>query len=175
MADEADDPVEPVLKLLDRLVREAKFSGRALDRRLGYARGQASAILSGQQHLRYRHVLDILGALGVEPKDFFGLLYWDSSEERLPGPLEPIFRRQAGLGPKKKTAPQPAKPQPDEPRGDLAPSDPVIVQLVELVQTMIDRGLASRFRQLTAELAKLNPEGEEALKRSETPDDDDAS
>lgn len=144
------DPVEPVLRLLSRLVHEAGFSGRSLDRELGYSRGQSNAILAGQQHLRYRNLVEILGALGIEPKDFFSLLYWDSAEP-LPPNLEAIYRRQAGLPKADKSRPSkfPQGPEPaDETNEEKAKANPALAQLLSLVQSMIDEGIDQRLRTL---------------------------
>lgn len=151
MTDPTDsDPVEPVLRLLARLVHEAGYSGRALDRELGYSRGQSNAILSGQQNLRYRNIVDILGALGIEPKDFFALLYWNSSEP-LPPNLEAIYRRQAGLPKADKSRPSkfPKVPEPAEAvNEEQAKTNPALAQLLSLVQSMIDEGIDQRLRTL---------------------------
>lgn len=144
------DPVEPVLRLLARLVHEAGYSGRALDRKLDYSRGQSNAILAGQQHLRYRNLVEILGALGVEPKDFFALLYWDSAEP-MPPNLEAIYRRQAGLGKADKNRPSkfPKEPEPAEDSSEeKAKANPAVAQLLSLVQSMIDEGIDQRLRTL---------------------------
>ena len=158
MTDTTDDGIEPLLRLLARLVHEAGFSGRALDRKLGYSRGQSNAILSGQQHLRFQNILDVLGALGIEPKDFFALLYWDSSEP-MPPNLESIYRRQAGLPQADKTRPSryPAEPEPDEEEDEeRAKANPAIAQLLALVQSMIDDGIDQRLRTLV-ETARRKP------------------
>src|SRR6185295_3293370 len=150
------DPVEPVLRLLSRLVHEAGFSARALDRELGYSRGQSNAILAGQQQLRYRNILEILGALGIEPKDFFALLYWDASEP-LPPSLEAIYRRQAGLPKADKSRPSkfPKEPEPvEEPNEEKAKANPALAQLLALVQTMIDEGIDQRLRTLVESAKK---------------------
>lgn len=144
-----DDPVEPVLRLLSRLVHEAGYSRRSLDRELGYSRGQSNLILTGQQYLRYQNILDILSALGIEPKDFFALLYWDSSKP-LPASLEAIYRRQAGL-PKadKNRLSKAAKEAAEEAANEEnAKANPALAQLLTLVQSMIDEGIDQRLRTL---------------------------
>ena len=149
MTDTTNDGIEPLLRLLTRLVHEAGFSGRALDRKLGYSRGQSNAILSGQQHLRFQNILDILGALGIEPKDFFALLYWDSSEP-MPPKLEAIYRRQAGLpkADKSRTSKLAKEPEPAEEDEEKAKANPALSQLLALVQSMIDEGIDQRLRSL---------------------------
>ena len=151
MTDPTDsDPVEPVLRLLARLVHEAGYSGRALDRKLGYSRGQSNAILAGQQHLRYKNIVDILVVLGVEPKDFFALLYWNSAEPLRPN-LEAIYRRQAGLPKADKSRPSKiAKESEPAEEGDeeKAKANPALSQLLALVQSMIDEGIDQRLRTL---------------------------
>jgi transcriptional regulator with XRE-family HTH domain len=52
-----------------------RVGARALERQLGWAAGTLSRVLQGKIELRFRHLFDVLEAIGIPPEDFFELAY----------------------------------------------------------------------------------------------------
>jgi transcriptional regulator with XRE-family HTH domain len=52
-----------------------RVGARALERKLGWSAGALSKILKGKVEFRFRHLFDVLEALGVPAEDFFELAY----------------------------------------------------------------------------------------------------
>ncbi|MEM6457426.1 MAG: helix-turn-helix transcriptional regulator [Acidobacteriota bacterium] len=84
------------------LVQQHRLSQRAIEDRIGIARGYLSQILSGHVALKYRHVVAVLNALGVAPSVFFDRLYPTFGPPPAPrasagGPRMPLPWRLAAL------------------------------------------------------------------------------
>lgn len=60
---------------LQTALRYKDGTRQKLERELGYSRGYISKILNGTVEMRVRHIFEILGALGIEPWEFFQLAY----------------------------------------------------------------------------------------------------
>ena len=91
------DAVRHTHEVLDRLrllVHYSPETPRDLERRAGFSRGYLSQILGGQLPLRVEHLLALIVALGLEPAEFFGGLFTDSSF-RLRRHGQPPRRRDA--------------------------------------------------------------------------------
>lgn len=63
--------VGQVLTALGRRMRYAGLTGEDIARRLGWTGDYARQVLNGRVKLRYQHVTQLLGALGVHPVEFF--------------------------------------------------------------------------------------------------------
>jgi transcriptional regulator with XRE-family HTH domain len=67
--------VQRALRLLSALIAAHGYSRKDVDARLGRGAGYVSQILTGRLELKYKHVLEILAALELDPASFFGALY----------------------------------------------------------------------------------------------------
>jgi transcriptional regulator with XRE-family HTH domain len=72
-----DDDIRRVARLLEALVKVEKVSVRELERRLELGGGTLNRIFSGRNELKLRHILLVLGALGIDPDEFFQLAFQD--------------------------------------------------------------------------------------------------
>ena len=70
-----DERVEAARKFLLRLILASRITREEIDRRLGWSRGATSRLLTGNAKLTYRHILEILGVLKVDPYFFFSTLH----------------------------------------------------------------------------------------------------
>lgn len=71
------DPAEltRITSLLETLVFAKKIRIREVERRLGISNGTLARIFSGKIELKFRHILDLLEILEVQPKTFFKVAY----------------------------------------------------------------------------------------------------
>ena len=76
--------VDRTRKLLARLIRVAGFTRAEVDAQLGEGRGYSTRVLNGLVSLKHEHTLTLLQAIGVDPGDFFRLLY-PRTEDRTSG------------------------------------------------------------------------------------------
>jgi len=68
MSERADDiEVRRALKLLEALIKAHGRTKKALDQKLRKGPGYISQVLTGRLELKYRHILEILGALELDP------------------------------------------------------------------------------------------------------------
>jgi hypothetical protein len=128
------------------------LSRREIQRRLGK---QGSAIdvgrvLRGDMDLRLRHLLAIIGAIDVQPLDFFELVFPARLQPR--SPLAQLFEK--ALVP----TPSPAGP-PGPPRGSQAPA-------VSSARTTDSEARRRRMVELMREMESLIAEGQEAATSS---------
>jgi transcriptional regulator with XRE-family HTH domain len=70
-----DEEVLRALKFLEALIKAHGLTKKALDQRLGKGPGYISQVLTGRMELKFRHILEILGALELEPGLFFRALF----------------------------------------------------------------------------------------------------
>ncbi len=70
----SEQEVQKVLNLLRNKIRQQGDS-KAVRERLGWSPSELSVVLSGQRPLKVEHVLGILEAIEVAPRDFFQELY----------------------------------------------------------------------------------------------------
>jgi transcriptional regulator with XRE-family HTH domain len=76
MSERADDiEVRRALKLLEALIKAHGLTKKALDQKLRKGPGYISQVLTGRLELKYRHILEILGALELDPGLFFRALF----------------------------------------------------------------------------------------------------
>ena len=105
---QVDTEIRRLASLLESVLRYhggqsggLRVGARALERQLDWAAGSLSKILKGKVEFRFRHLFDVLEALGVPPEDFFELAYQKpapaSSVQDLMGFLESRGRRGAPL------------------------------------------------------------------------------
>lgn len=75
------DPAEMlrIAALLETLVLVRKVPIRKTEKALGLSNGYLARVFSGKIELKYRHILDILDVVGMEPRDFFELAYPEGS------------------------------------------------------------------------------------------------
>lgn len=73
MADSAE--MLRIAALLETLVLVRKVPIRKTEKALGLSNGYLARVFSGKIELKYRHILDILAVVGMEPRDFFELAY----------------------------------------------------------------------------------------------------
>src|SRR5215210_8931345 len=66
-----DQEVLRLARLLEALVKVERVPVRELERRLDLGGGTLNRIFSGKIELKVRHILLVLGALGVKPLAFF--------------------------------------------------------------------------------------------------------
>lgn len=80
MATETSEDYERAARqLLALLIRISGWTQRRLDSHLGYSVGHVSRLLTGNTRLLYSHILDLLGAIEVEPVSFFDVLHPSTS------------------------------------------------------------------------------------------------
>src|SRR3954462_7611482 len=67
------DPFElsRMTSLLETLIFAKKIRIREVERRLGISNGTLARIFNGKIELKFRHILDLLEILDVQPKTFF--------------------------------------------------------------------------------------------------------
>ncbi len=70
-----EQEVERTLKLLVRLIRIVGLTRAQVDAKAGQGRGFSTRILNGIVGLKHEHTLTLLRCIGIEPGDFFRLLY----------------------------------------------------------------------------------------------------
>src|ERR1700730_15301209 len=76
MAEMSEDvEVRRALKLLEALIKAHGLTKKALDQKLRKGPGYISQVLTGRLELKYRHILEILGALELDPGLFFRALF----------------------------------------------------------------------------------------------------
>jgi transcriptional regulator with XRE-family HTH domain len=144
------DPVElsRMTSLLETLIFAKKIRIREVERRLEISNGTLARIFSGKIELKFRHILDLLEILEVQPKTFFKVAYSLPDTETVKE--EELLRQVQGIvlpdpaatavltrqdveamiaealskvgGPPRDQAPSPAKrrrkPRPTRPSGD---------------------------------------------------------
>ena len=76
----AENQVERILRMLQVAIRMLGFSNREIERRLGWTPSYMTRILKGNIELKVEHVVDIAGALGLTPREFFLFAFPDRGE-----------------------------------------------------------------------------------------------
>ena len=66
-----DPRLVPLVTELRSVVREKGKNYRGIDRELGWWDGQTSQLINGHADFRLTQLYDVLGALDVEPREFF--------------------------------------------------------------------------------------------------------
>lgn len=117
-ADADQEEVSRALNLLQTLISAQGLTNRKVDARLERRPGYISQVLTGRLELKYRHILEILAALELDPGVFFRALYLspeDMAGDRLT--VDDFRARIEMLG----YDPDRLAPRPPEP--PLAPED----------------------------------------------------
>jgi len=68
-------PGERVSRLLQVAIRASGVSQAEIERALGMSKGYLRQVFSGRIELKVRHVEVILGAIGLDPNTFYGIVY----------------------------------------------------------------------------------------------------
>jgi len=74
-----EDELRRYTAALAALLKERRFTGRELDRRLGWEQGNTTRLLRGKRELRVGQILAILKVLEVEPLAFYTSVHGDRS------------------------------------------------------------------------------------------------
>lgn len=82
-----DEEVLRFSRLLESVVRVSKVSVRELERRLDLGGGSLNRIFSGRIDLKVRHILLVMDALGIDPRNYFKEAYKDRPPDEPPGSL----------------------------------------------------------------------------------------
>jgi hypothetical protein len=92
------DETRRALKLLEALIKVHGLTKKALDAKLGKGAGYTSQVLTGRLELKYRHILEILGALDLDPGMFFRALFLAPSKPGESGMMEKFLESMQHLG-----------------------------------------------------------------------------
>jgi transcriptional regulator with XRE-family HTH domain len=79
--DPHEQEIRRITQLLSQLIHIEGRSQRSLEQELGLGSSGVSKILKGVIRLQVSHVLTILGALGIPPGQFFGLVFPSQGRE----------------------------------------------------------------------------------------------
>jgi transcriptional regulator with XRE-family HTH domain len=109
-----ENHVDRILRMLQVAIRMLGFSNREIERRLGWTPSYMTRILKGNIELKIEHVVDIAGALGLSPREFFLFAFPDRGEPPSPAALK-LDELMEDLRPAKARKPEPGKPE-SEPR-----------------------------------------------------------
>jgi transcriptional regulator with XRE-family HTH domain len=121
-----ENQVERILRMLQVAIRMLGYSNREIERRLGWTPSYMTRILKGNIELKVEHVVDIAGALGLTPREFFLFAFPDRDEEPSPAALK-LDRMMEDL--------RPSKVRKSGPRAELEPRpEPRLVTHDELDQ-----------------------------------------
>ncbi len=74
-APERDPEVIRVTELLKTAIRIAGVSHREIEKRLGQSPGYLSRLFAGTIELKFRHILEIVKVIQIDPAEFFQLAY----------------------------------------------------------------------------------------------------
>jgi transcriptional regulator with XRE-family HTH domain len=80
--------VEHMLHILKTTMRLLGATNRDVERKLGLSSSYLSRLFSGNIELRYEHIVDIAGALGLRPEEILHLAY-----SELPEPLSESMQK----------------------------------------------------------------------------------
>jgi transcriptional regulator with XRE-family HTH domain len=136
----AKPEVEHMLHILKTTMRLLGVTNRDVERKLGLSSSYLSRLFSSSIELRYEHIVDIAGALGMRPEEILYLAY-----SELPEPLsEPMQKVLRTMG-------RPVKPSLGSPVASTtsAPAAPAAPTEQE-----IEAMMAKAFRRFFGQLAQ---------------------
>ncbi|HEV2855834.1 MAG TPA: helix-turn-helix transcriptional regulator [Thermoanaerobaculia bacterium] len=107
-----ENQVDRILRMLQVAIRMLGFSNREIERRLGWTPSYMTRILKGNIELKVEHVVDIAGALGLSPREFFLFAFPDRGEPPSPAALK-LDAMMEDLRPAKARKPEPGRPEPE--------------------------------------------------------------
>jgi hypothetical protein len=113
------------LDVLREIIGHWDGSKRAIERRLGWASGRLTKLLSGQNELRVESLLEILAVIGVDPMDFYQTVHGEATVS------EKILRKLSMVSPR------------PEPRISPSISEEELVQRIEAA---VERAFAAKGR-----------------------------
>lgn len=117
------EEIERTRKLLVRLIKVAGLTRAEVDASLGEGRNYSTRILTGQVELKHEHILSLLKAVGIDPADFFRLLYPRPEDRTGGGSLSRLLvQLHETLGPPSQDPDEPLPPAAAVPPS--APFDP---------------------------------------------------
>jgi transcriptional regulator with XRE-family HTH domain len=96
------------------LMRILGFRNADVERKLGWSVSYLSRLYSGGIELRFEHIVDIAGALGLRPEEAFRFAYPDMGEEPSEAAKQ-VRKATANLGGVRLPAPAPAPAEPPPP------------------------------------------------------------
>lgn len=73
--------IEHMIMTMKTLMRILGFRNADVERKLGWSVSYLSRLYSGGIELRFEHIVDIAGALGLRPEEVFRFAYPDMGEE----------------------------------------------------------------------------------------------
>ncbi|MEA2602589.1 MAG: hypothetical protein QOF89_3581 [Acidobacteriota bacterium] len=131
----AKPEVEHMLHILKTTMRLLGVTNRDVERKLGLSSSYLSRLFSGHIELRYEHIVDIAGALGMRPEEMLQLAYPEPLDT-LSEPMQKVLRTMGrAVKPSQAAAAAVAPPAP------AAPSE-------QEVEAMMARALRRFFGQL---------------------------
>lgn len=82
METKAKEETERIIRMIRTALRLLGFTNREIERRLGYTPSYLTRLFSGQIELRFEHIVDIAGAMGMTAEEFFQFAYPARQAER---------------------------------------------------------------------------------------------
>jgi hypothetical protein len=76
-----NDEVQRVARLLESVVKLSRVPVREVERRAQYGAGTLSRLFSGRIELKLRHIWEVLDAVGMEPENFFQIVFRRDQED----------------------------------------------------------------------------------------------
>ena len=104
------------------LMRIIGFRNADVERKLGWSVSYLSRLYSGGIELRFEHIVDIAGALGLRPEEVFRFAYPDMDEEPSEA-AKAVRKATANLGGVRLPAATQAAPPPPPPPAALTEAD----------------------------------------------------
>lgn len=153
----SETEVTRLTALLRDAIKLSKISNRSVERQLGLSSGYLSRLFAGVMELRVQHILEICGAIGFPPGEFFKAAYPTDgqdgeNEDPAAGKLRQALERlhpASDLNPPKPAAP-PAWPAPAVAAANADGEDP-------LKSVDMEKLLLSALRKLLLQSAPKNP------------------
>jgi len=100
-----------MIMTMKTLMRILGFRNADVERKLGWSVSYLSRLYSGGIELRFEHIVDIAGALGLRPEEAFRFAYPDLGEEPSDAAKQ-VRQATTNLGGVRLPAPAPAAPLP---------------------------------------------------------------
>jgi transcriptional regulator with XRE-family HTH domain len=130
-----NEEIKRLLNVLRTAMKILDITNREVEKKLGLSYGYLSRLFAGAIELKIEHILDICGAIGLRPAEFFHLAY-----PRVPVPGTPAAAKLRDV----LQGFQPQSENGDEPEG--APQ--------AISQEEVERMMLSSLRKLLAEMGK---------------------
>ena len=145
----AKPEVEHMLHILKTTMRLLGATNRDVERKLGLSSSYLSRLFSGNIELRYEHIVDIAGALGLRPEEILHLAY-----SELPEPLSESMQKVL------RTMGRPVKPSQAAVAAATSASTPPAGPTEQDLEAM----MAKAFRRFFGQLAQYGEETSEKKK-----------